>query len=92
MSSSTAIKISHPKSKPWSRVDIACAYLSGLLIYALSPPWMIALFRVCSAPVWLLNALAFLYSPLTALRQSVDAIDAFYNAYRILLNPWLSGI
>lgn len=86
------VTILHKQPRVWTKWDIFCAYLSGLIMYALSPPWIIALFRVCGAPLWLLNSLAILYSPLSVARQNLTAIDAFYDAYRILLSPWLSGI
>ena len=86
------IAILHRQPKVWTKADIVCGYLSGLIVYALSPPWIIALFRVCGAPVWVLNSLAILYTPLMVARENFTAVDAFYNAYRILLTPWLSGI
>ena len=88
------LHIANPHRQPrvWTKSDILCAYLSGLILYALSPPWVIALFRVCGAPLWLLNSLAMLYSPLMIARENLAPVDAFYNAYRILLSPWLSGI
>lgn len=72
--------------------DQLCFLLTALIAYALSPPWIIALFRVLAAPLWFMNAIAFFYAPLTCARRSSEVIDTFYHGYRILLSPWLSGI
>lgn len=78
--------------RPFTGADLLCFCMTGLIAYALSPPWLIALFRILDAPLWFMNAIAFFYAPLTYARVNSDAIDTFYHGYRILLGPWLSGL
>lgn len=82
----------HCQPRVFRRSDYLSFVLTGLISYALSPPWVIALFRVFGAPVWLMNTIAFFYAPLTLARGNSNAIDTFYHGYRVLLSPWLSGI
>ncbi len=82
----------HKEPRPWTRTDIASAFLTFCILYALSPPWMIAMSRVLHAPPWVQNLLAFCYSPLSFARQNLPHVDHFYNGYGQLLVPWLSGI
>ena len=78
--------------RPLSGTDLLCFLVTAIIAYVLSPPWVIALFRVLCAPLWLMNSIAFFYAPLTFARENLSAIDAFYHGYRVLLGPWLSGI
>ncbi len=82
----------HKEVRPWTRADIASAFLTFFILYALSPPWMIAMSRVCHAPEWAQNLLVFCYHPLSVARQNLAPVDHFYNAYAAMLIPWLSGI
>lgn len=82
----------HHQPRALTGSDYLCFAMTALIAYALSPPWLIALFRVLDAPLWFMNAIAFFYAPLTSARINSDAIDTFYHGYRILLNPWLSGV
>lgn len=89
---STQVAAPHKEPRPWTRTDIASALLTFFILYALSPPWIVALMRVTHAPSWLLNVVAFCFHPLSILRQNYGPIEYFYKAYRILLEPYLSGI
>ncbi|MDB5335011.1 MAG: hypothetical protein JWN70_630 [Planctomycetaceae bacterium] len=82
----------HHQPRALTGSDYICFSMTALIAYALSPPWLIALFRVLDAPLWFMNAIAFFYAPLTSARINSEAIDTFYHGYRILLNPWLSGV
>lgn len=73
-------------------MDVASAFLTFVILYALSPPWIVAFTRATQAPPWVLNIVAFCYHPLSVARQNFSGIDFFYTAYRTLLQPWLSGI
>ena len=88
----TPIASPNKEPRPWTRSDIASAFVTFFILYALSPPWMIAMMRVTHAAPWTVNLLAFCYHPLSIARQSSSHIDHFYSAYRVLLDPWLSGI
>ncbi len=90
MSSHVGIYRQH--HRPYTGADLLCFFMTGLIAYALSPPWLIAFFRLVDAPLWFMNAIAFFYAPLTYARVNSDAIDTFYHGYRILLGPWLSGL
>lgn len=89
---STPVAAPHQEPRPWTRSDIASAFTTFVILYALSPPWVVAFMRATHAPEWVLNIAAFCYHPVTLARQNISGIDFFYNAYRLLLQPWLSGI
>lgn len=89
-----SIQIATPfkENKPWTKLDVASTFATFAIIYALSPPWIIALARVFNSPTFVQDAIAFIYHPLAVARYHVPAIDNFYNAYRVMLAPWLTGI
>lgn len=89
---STQVAAPYQEPRPWTRSDIASASLTIFILYALSPPWVVAFARAAQAPPWVDGVVAFVYHPLSIARQQFSGIDYFYTAYRILLQPWLSGI
>lgn len=88
----TPIATPNEEPRPWTRMDIVSAFVTFAILYALSPPWMIALARVFRAPGWAASLLSFCYHPLSIARQNLPQVDHFYDAYRAMLTPWLSGI
>lgn len=82
----------YQEPRPWKRSDIACALFALMVLYALSPPWVIAISRGLHAPAMVMNVIAFGYHPLSVMRQTYPPVDYFYSAYRLLLSPYLSGI
>lgn len=77
--------------RPWTPADVACYGIIGLLAYALSPPWVMLLLKLCDAPGIVLHTATILYAPLTLLRQIFPFLDTVYAGYRELLRPWMLG-
>jgi len=91
-------RLSNPKipvrkePRPWTPMDVVFYGTMGLLTYALSPPWVTLLFRVCQSPSGVFYALTCFYAPVTVARQNIPLVDMFYSGYRDLLKPWLFGV
>jgi hypothetical protein len=89
-----SIQIATPQQegRPWTRADTASALLTFAILYALSPPWVIAMARVLECLSTTQDLIAFAYHPLSIAREIFPQVNEFYDGYRVLLTPWLSGI
>lgn len=80
------------EEEPWTPSQKFRMGLVFLGLYAISPPIIIGLARLIGSPTWFMHSLGFFYSPVVYLRQEVPMINSFYEAYRVLMQPWFSGI
>ena len=90
MSSITASKVQD--EEPWGVQQKVRMAVLILALYAVSPPMIIVLSRSSGAPIWFMHSLEFFYAPIAYVRETIPMIDNFYEAYRVLMRPWLTGI